>query len=123
MSPAPGSAGAFLLVALGGAAGALARHLVGQVAAGRRATVAVNVLGSVALGAVVAAGPALDGSVVLAAGTGFCGAFTTYSSFAVGVVGLATDGRRRDATAFAAVNLVGALLGVGAGAVAVHLVG
>jgi CrcB protein len=111
----PAALGAFLLVGFGGAAGALARHLVGRVVAGRRATLAVNVLGSVALGAVVSTGAATDGSVALALGTGFCGAFTTFSSFAVGVVELAADGREGVAVRFAAVNLVGALMGVGVG--------
>jgi CrcB protein len=68
-----------LLVALGAAVGAPARFAVAQVLPGRRATLLVNVLGSLVLGLLV------DSSASTAAllGVGFCGAFTTYSTFAV----------------------------------------
>ncbi|MFC4358238.1 fluoride efflux transporter FluC [Halobium salinum] len=112
---------AVVLVGLGGAAGAVSRYLLGQIVAGRRATLAVNVLGSALLGIVVAAGPALGGPTTLAVGTGFCGAFTTFSSFAVGVVELATEDRRADAAEFAAVNLLAALGGVGLGSALIAL--
>lgn len=80
----PGGLLAPVLVAVGGSAGAVGRYLVGRRIPGRRATALVNVVGSVLLGAVggaVSAGyPPTLGVLV---GTGFCGAFTTYSSFAV----------------------------------------
>ncbi|HEX9969133.1 MAG TPA: CrcB family protein [Acidimicrobiales bacterium] len=47
-------------------------------------TTAVNLLGSFALGLVVAAGGDATTRVVL--GTGLCGAFTTFSAFAVEAV-------------------------------------
>lgn len=97
-------------VGLGGTAGALARFAVDSRLGGRRATFAVNVLGSVALGAVTTA--PVGGVLGLAAGTGFCGAFTTFSSFAVGVDELARDGRRMGAAGYAAGTLVAALAGV-----------
>ena len=103
-----------LAVGVGGSAGAVARYAVGQ-AVERRAvdTLAVNVLGSLLLG-VVLAGP-VDGPGRLAVGAGFCGAFMTFSSFAVETVRLADDGRRRAAAANAAGTLAAALLAVAVG--------
>jgi CrcB protein len=94
-----------LAVGLGGAAGALARYAVGQAIEGRgRDTLAVNVLGSFAIGFLLASG--VGETALLAAAVGFCGAFTTFSSFAVETVRLAEDGE----TATAAANAVGTLL-------------
>jgi CrcB protein len=56
--------------------------LVARWLGGRRATLLVNVLGSAALGLLVH--PSASTAALL--GTGFCGAFTTYSTFAVEVV-------------------------------------
>ncbi|MFC6826787.1 fluoride efflux transporter FluC [Halopelagius fulvigenes] len=103
-----------VLVGLGGSAGALARYGVDTAfGGGRRATLAVNVAGSVALGAVVAASP--PAAVATALGTGFCGAFTTFSSFAVAVAEDTRDGRPDDAVRYAAVTLGTALVGVAVG--------
>jgi len=103
-----------LLVGVGGIAGALARHLVGSRVEGTAMdTLAVNVFGSFALGVVVSA--PVDGTVALAVGTGFCGAFTTFSSFAFETVRLFETGQRRRATATAVGNLVAALLAVAVG--------
>ena len=108
----------FLLVGLGGVGGAVARHLVGQRVEGDNLdTLAVNVLGSFVLGVVVAlptTGP-VD-PVALAAGTGFCGAFTTFSSFAFETVRLVETGRPRRAVANALGTLAAALLAVALGA-------
>ena len=71
-----------LLVALGAAVGAVGRLLVARALPGRRATLAVNVLGSALLGLLV--GPPASTYALL--GTGFCGAFTTFSTFAVEAV-------------------------------------
>ncbi|WP_434737277.1 fluoride efflux transporter FluC [Haloarcula montana] len=73
-------------------------------------TLAVNVLGSVLLGLLVTA--RLGDGVALAAGTGFCGAFTTFSSFAVETVQLAEDGELVTAALYAAGMLAAALVGV-----------
>lgn len=106
----------FLLAAVGGVAGAVARYLVGEsVEADTTDTLVVNVLGSLLLGVVLAV-PASD-ATVLTAGTGFCGAFTTFSSFAVEVVGLAEDGRHRRAALYATGTLLAALVATGLGAV------
>ena len=103
-----------LLVGAGGVLGALARFAVGSLLTGRqRDTLVVNVLGSFALGALTAG--LADEEVLAVFGTGFCGAFTTFSSFAVETVELYESGARREAVANATVNLVGALLAVGLG--------
>jgi CrcB protein len=102
-----------VLVGLGGTFGALSRYAVDRALSGHRATFAVNVLGSVALGAVVAA--PLSSSAATAVGTGFCGAFTTFSSFAVNVAEWAVDGRRREAAGYALLTLLSAVGGVALG--------
>jgi len=117
----PSGLGAFALVGLGGAGGAVARYLVGEyVERDEVDTFAVNVAGSFLLGA-LAAVPSLDpvGPAALAAGVGFCGAFTTFSSFAVETVRLAEAGRPRRAVANAVGTLVAALLAVALGAATV----
>ncbi|WP_435145006.1 fluoride efflux transporter FluC [Halobaculum sp. P14] len=120
MTVAPGGVAAALLVAVGGAVGAAARHLVGLAVPGRRATAAVNVAGSVLLGAV---GGAVAGgaspTLSLLVGAGFCGAFTTYSSFAVELQRLLAERNWRSAAAFGVGVLVAALLGAAAGYAAV----
>ena len=74
-------------VAVGGAAGAAARFAVTLWLAHRLGgplpwgTLAVNVLGSFVLGVVVGFAPSPSVRALL--GTGFCGGFTTFSTFAV----------------------------------------
>jgi len=87
-------------VGVGGTLGALARVGVGARFERRGGdTLVVNVLGSLLLGVVLAA--PTGGPVRLAAGVGFCGAFTTFSSFAVDTVGLAEAGHPRRAAVYA----------------------
>lgn len=95
------------LVGVGGAVGAMARHAVGLRIAGRRSVVVVNALGSLTLGAVLSA--PIGANAALFAAVGVCGAFTTFSSFAVETVSTAADGDTRVAAGFAAVNLALAL--------------
>jgi CrcB protein len=71
-----------LLVVLGAAVGAPARLLVSRAVAGVRGTLVVNVLGSLLIGLFAGLSPRAYALL----GTGFCGAFTTYSTFAVEVV-------------------------------------
>jgi len=49
-------------------------------------TAAINVMGSFLLGAVYAQHPSIPSKTSLLVGTGFCGAFTTFSTFSVDVV-------------------------------------
>jgi CrcB protein len=105
-----------LLVLLGGAVGAPARYLTDQAVQRRHGTSfpwgtwTVNVVGSLILGVVVAAGP---GWLVTLAGTGFCGALTTFSTFGFETVRLAEEGE----TSTAVWNVVSSLaVGLGAAA-------
>lgn len=81
------------VVAAGGALGALARSGAAHVASGAWTTFVVNVIGSFVLGCLLESltrtGPDVGSrrTIRLLVGTGFCGAFTTYSSFAHDVVG------------------------------------
>ncbi|KWW98260.1 fluoride efflux transporter CrcB [Carbonactinospora thermoautotrophica] len=100
-----------LLVALGAMAGAPLRYLVDRWISARHDTVfpwgtfTVNVAGSLVLGLVTGAAAAhgLPRSVVLLAGTGFCGALTTFSTFGYETVRLVEDG----AYGYAAGNVLG----------------
>jgi CrcB protein len=98
-----------LLVLLGGAVGAPARYLTDAAVQRRHGTAfpwgtwTVNVVGSFVLGLVVAAGPSW---LVSLAGTGFCGALTTFSTFGYETVRLAETGR----TSTALANVIGSLV-------------
>jgi CrcB protein len=87
-----------LLVALGAAVGAPARYLADRTIQRRHdsvfawGTLAVNIAGSLILGFL--AGLPASGQVMAVAGTGFCGALTTYSTFGYETLQLARDGAR-----------------------------
>jgi len=102
-----------LLVGLGGALGAVLRWGVGEavrVEGYPASTLVVNVVGTFALAALTFAGAVDD--LLLLFGTGACGAFTTFSSFSVDVVGLVEDERFGAAVFHALGNLVGAGLAI-----------
>lgn len=109
--------GVLLAVAAGGALGTACRYGLAELLPLEPGkfpwgTLAVNVSGSLALGALLV--------VILErfppsrflrpfAATGFLGAYTTYSTFAVETVMLARDGHRATAAAYVTVSLVGGL--------------
>ena len=107
------------LVITGAAIGAPLRYLSDRAIQARHDTVfpwgtfAVNVIGSLILGLIsgaVAAG-GLSPQVQIAAGTGFCGALTTYSTFSYETLRLLEG----DARFFAAANVVASVVaGLGA---------
>ena len=111
----------FLLVCLGAGVGAPARYLADRFVQSRHdsvlpwGTLAVNVVGSMALGLLLglSAHRAVPDEVVLAVGTGLCGALTTYSTFGYETLRLYEDGARL----FAVLN-VGLSLAAGLGAAA-----
>jgi len=107
---------AFLLAALAGGLGAVARHLVDRGVARLAGTrfpwgvFVINVTGSFALGMVTGALP--DAAFVV--GAGFLGGYTTFSTAMLDVVALWRDGSRR-AAAFDALGMLvaGVLAAIG----------
>jgi CrcB protein len=100
----------FGLVALGGFAGASLRYAAGVALPGPPATLVVNVLGSVALGALTAA--VTDRRVRLVLATGLLSSFTTYSTFAVETASLGPLWGGVNVVANYALGFGGAYLGI-----------
>jgi fluoride exporter len=102
-----------LLIALGAALGAPLRYLTDRAVQARHdsvfpwGTFTVNVAGSALLG-FLAALPASGGAMAFA-GTGFCGALTTYSTFGYETLRLAEDGARFYAVLNAGASVAGGL--------------
>jgi CrcB protein len=102
-------------IGLVGGAGAVGRFVLDGAVAGRLGrdfpygTLVVHVLGSLVLG--VLAGATVEGDAHRLAGTGFVGAFTTFSTWALESHRLGEDGRLRLAALNFTVSLV---LGVSA---------
>ncbi|MEQ8333303.1 fluoride efflux transporter CrcB [Nisaea sp.] len=108
-----------LAIACGGALGALARHKVDSVAMHLfgggfpYGTTIVNIAGSFLLG-LLAGGLALKFSLPLEGRAflvvGFCGAFTTFSAFALDVAILTERGNLMLAGVYVALSVAGAIL-------------
>jgi len=97
------------LIALGGIVGTNLRYAVGAAAGDALAvTLAVNTVGSFALGVVLAGAYGTD--LHLPVSVGFCGAFTTFSSFSFQTVSLWERGERARAAVNAVANLLVSLL-------------
>ena len=102
-----------LLVALGAALGAPLRYLTDRAVQAQHdsvfpwGTFTVNVIGSALLG-FLAALPAGSGMMAFA-GTGLCGALSTYSTFGYETMRLAEEGARFSAVANAAASITAGL--------------
>jgi CrcB protein len=113
-----------LLIAVGGAIGAVARFEVGRViqpagaGAFPWATLVINVAGSLLLGFTYRYVDAMSEAAQLRAfiGVGFCGGFTTFSTFSYDAVRLLQDGQgARGATyiiASVAISILGTFTGI-----------
>lgn len=102
-----------VLVAAGGAAGALARYGLGVLAPSIWTIAAINVAGSFGLGLLLGApwsAPVRDGL-----GIGLLGGFTTFSTFSLQAVLEAEDGRAGAATAYVLASVLGSLAAAYAG--------
>ncbi len=117
-----------LTVASGGAVGALARWGVLEIATGgadplpgdtssgaQLALFAINVLGSLLLGVLLAQRDLMKENQFLAMGTGFTGGLTTFSTFAVDVAEMLDGGRFVEAATNGIGTAVCALLAAGLG--------
>lgn len=119
----PGPSVSVLAVALGGALGATARHLLGRLLVGWGlqapwAIGLVNVVGAAVLGFVLATFmPSTDQEARLYLGltVGVLGGFTTFSTWTADAVVLWQDGRAGAAVAVVVVPLVAGIVGVVAG--------
>lgn len=98
----------FILVALGGALGSMVRYALSLTAtwlslSGLWATLAANGLGSFLIGIAFAL---LRGDAYLLAAVGFCGGFTTFSTFSLQAVELFQSGAKGAALLYMAASLL-----------------
>jgi fluoride exporter len=111
-----------LLVIAGGLVGAPLRYVADRAVQARHdslfpwGTFSVNVVGSLILGFLVGASSVLPHDVQLLAGTGFCGALTTYSTFSYETIRLFEDRARFLAVANVTASIVAGLGSVFLGA-------
>ncbi len=107
----------FIAVACGGACGAASRYAVGLLPNPLPVpfplwTFVVNFLGAILIGVVVGHQSKLGNYSTLALKTGFCGGFTTFSTFSNETLDLINDERYILAALYAFGSLLACLLGV-----------
>jgi CrcB protein len=110
-----------LLVFLGGTIGAPARYLLDRAVQRRHesvfpwGTLTVNLTGCLVLGLLTGAAQSLPRDLVVFAGTGICGAFTTFSTFTFETTRLLEEGSLLEAGLNALVSLLLGFLAAAAG--------
>ena len=102
-------------VMIGGALGAGARYLVGLVVASPWATLAVNLIGGLAMGLLIGSLARDSESWRLFAGVGVLGGFTTFSAFGLESWGMIERGAYPMAALYVTASVVGAVLLTGLG--------
>lgn len=112
-----------LWIAVAGAAGAVTRYGIGRAFTARDfpwSTFAINVTGSFLLGLLLGVATARQWPDVatLTIGTGFLGAYTTFSTFSHETVTLAKTDRLGLAALYVGASVIGGLAAAGAGWVA-----
>ena len=111
-----------LFVGLGGFFGASLRYLLGKAASSQSvipaATLAINIFGSFMIG-VLSLFSERHGlsrhSVILMLQAGFCGAFTTFSTFSLETFALISQGKMGHAALYAVLSVLCCLFSVAAG--------
>lgn len=110
-----------LWIGLGGIAGAVLRYSIG-VWLGKRgqgtfpwATLFVNLVGSILLGFIVGYADHLPETVYRLLGTGFCGAFTTFSTFGYEAVTLAGNKQYIQVFSYVVISVILGLVGAWTG--------
>lgn len=108
-------------IGIGGLVGAISRYCVG-IWVGKRtgdsfpwATLLVNLLGSFILGLLIGSADYLPEWVYGILGTGFCGAFTTFSTFGYEAVNLAGSKRYVQAFLYVIISVILGFIGAWAG--------
>ena len=112
-----------LAVGLGGFAGSICRYLMGLLPLSPSGgfpvkTLIVNVAGAFLIGGIAAAASrntSLDPRLVLLLKAGFCGGFTTFSTFALELTDLMQAGSWFTAAAYAVLSMILGVLAVLAG--------
>ncbi|MGW3007705.1 fluoride efflux transporter CrcB [Streptomyces sp. NPDC001219] len=113
-----------LAVAAAAAAGAVARHVLDQYVQHRspgvfpRGIWLINISGSFVLGLLVGLGArhGVPAQLLTIAGVGFCGAYTTFSTFSYELVRLCEKGQVRTSLWYAVASLAAGLAAAAAGA-------
>jgi len=101
------------LLSIGGACGAIARFRIGALFLKHEpifpiSTFIINIVGSLLLG--IFCGLGLSGNPYILLGDGFCGAFTTFSTFMVESVLLMQEGATKKSIAYIALSVLAGLL-------------
>ena len=104
-----------LLVFVGGGLGALLRYLAALTVGGPLSTLAVNLVGSFAIGVLAATIPPEAGPARLFLMTGLLGGFTTFSAFSLDALALYQRGDLGQAAAYVAASVVLSLAAAAAG--------
>ena len=105
-------------VALGGALGSVLRYVLGLIPNPFPFplwTFVVNILGALLIGFIIGQQSKLGNTTFIGLKTGFCGGFTTFSTFSHETLTLFENGRYVVATLYALLSLTLCLLGVAIG--------
>lgn len=105
-----------VVVMIGGALGSALRYGVSVMISGTNTgtfpigTLFVNIAGSAILGVLLGLSTKLSSTTILFLGTGFCGGFTTFSTFSGETLTLISEGRYGVAMAYVVVSLLGGVM-------------